>query len=136
MSDENKALAEHGYVIYQTPTSKYMLHKFPTPKNSGVVVLDTSGGMHTHIEFDTYQEAESRALEQAGLRSSTTFFAAEARYDRGLGWETHPLPGVHAVSFSQAKELARKQAVEVFARSELLRDVTVGDVRIRPFALD
>ena len=134
MSDETKILAENGYLIYES-TSGYTLHKVPTPKNNRVAI-ETADGLHTHVVCDSYQAAVDVALASLGLKPKDTYFAAEVRFDRGLGWESKVLDGVLASKVSDARRLAKEQAEQFFRDNEEYKGVLAVDVRIRPHRLD
>ncbi len=134
MIEEVKMLADHGYLIYGDGEG-YMLHKTPTPKDNTVGVT-TETGTHTHVPCVTYQEAVNLALCSMGVKPRETYFAAEVRFDRGLGWEYRVLDGVLSTKFSTARRMARTQAEEYFSGSEEFRAVSKFDVRIRPGTLD
>ncbi len=134
MNEDTKMLAENGYLIYES-TGGYTLHKVPTPKNN-MVAIETANGLHTHVMCDSYQAAVDVALASLGLKPKETYFAAEVRFDRGLGWESRVLDGVMASKVSEARVLAREQADRFFRDKEEYTDVLSVDVRIRPHRLD
>ncbi len=131
---DNKVMAENGYMIYEDTDGGYVLQKEPTSKNPQITI--SSKHCRGRLLCSTYQEAMNHAMEALGLVPEKVYFASEARYDRGLGWETKMMDGVMSSKISEAKRLAWEQAEEFFRNSEDFKNCRLGDVRIRPNRLD
>ncbi len=79
------------------------------------------------VVCETYEEAISMAQKMLDSMSNKFFeFTAIIRYNRGLGVEYKNLPIIQAKSIDEARILAETEAIN------LLGEVDIGEIRIRP----
>jgi hypothetical protein len=132
MDDFNKQMVDHGLFIYQCRDGRFCLQKVPTKSDDSDTIPGLAGLPTPCLWFETYAEADRHARACLGIAPRRVYFAAQVRFDRGLGWEVHDIPGVFSDRVSEAKRAAEREAQDYFKRDRDFGEVRRWEVRIRP----